>query len=93
MFVAFFVSRVARSLIKRPLTHRLDDDPLGRAHRFIAVTAVGWCVSGILAAVASLAGEGLEWLYVAPFFLLMGALNFYVLNVRSAGLSAPRTRP
>ena len=80
VFVAFFVSRVARSLIKRPLRHRRDDDPLRRAHRFIAVTAVGWCASGILAAVASLAGEGLEWLYVAPLFLLMGALNLYVLR-------------
>ena len=80
VFVVFFVSRVARSLIKRPLTSRHDDDPIRRAHRFIAVTAVGWCAAGILAAVASLAGEGLEWLYVAPFFLVMGALNFYVLR-------------
>lgn len=80
VFVAFFGSRVARSLIKRPLTRRRDDDPLRRAQRFIAVTAVGWCASGILAAGASLAGEGLEWLYVAPFFLLMGALNVYVLR-------------
>ncbi len=81
--VVFLASRVARSLIKRPLIPRLDDDPLRRAHRFIAVTAAGWCASGILAAVASLAGEGLEWLYVAPFFLLMGALNFYVLLRRA----------
>ena len=83
VFVAFFVSRVARSLIKRPLTRPVDDDPVRRAQRFIAVTAVGWGASGILAAVASLAGEGVEWLYVAPFFLLMGALNFYVLLRRA----------
>ena len=78
-FVAFFGSRVARSLIKRPLTRPVDDDPIRRANRFIAVTAVGWCASGILAATAALAGEGQEWLYVAPFFLVMGALNLYVL--------------
>jgi hypothetical protein len=88
-FVAFFVSRVARSLIKRPLTNPVEDDPVRRANRFIAVTAVGWCVSGILALVAALVGEGQEWLYVAPFFLVMGALNIYVL----ARFSAPRTGP
>ena len=78
-FVAFFGSRVARSLVKRPLTRPVYDDPIRRANRFIAVTAVGWCASGILAAIAALAGEGQEWLYVAPFFLVMGALNLYVL--------------
>ena len=78
-FVVFFGSRVARSLIKRPLTNPVHDDPVRRANRFIAVTAVGWCASGILAAAAALAGEGQEWLYVAPFFLVMGALNLYVL--------------
>jgi hypothetical protein len=78
-FVTFFVSRVARSLIKRPLTNPVEDDPGRRANRFIAVTAAGWCVSGILAAVAALVGEGQEWLYVAPFFLVMGGLNLYVL--------------
>jgi hypothetical protein len=85
VFVVFFVSRVARSLIKRPLTRARNDDPVRRAQRFIAVTVVGWCLSGILAAIASFAGEGLEWLYVAPFFLVMAALNFYVL-VRSTPL-------
>jgi hypothetical protein len=29
--------------------------------------------------VAAWAGEGLEWLFVAPVFLVMGALNVYVL--------------
>lgn len=85
-FVAFFVSRVARSLIKRPLTITVDDDPVRRANRFIAVTAMGWCASGILAAVAALVGEGQEWLYVAPFFLVMGALNLYVLLSRGRAL-------
>ena len=78
-FVAFFGSRVARSLIKRPLTKPVNDDPIRRANLFLAVTALGWCASGILAAVAALVGEGQEWLYVAPFFLVMGALNLYVL--------------
>jgi hypothetical protein len=78
-FVAFFVSRVVRSLIKRPLTRPADGDPVRRANQFLAVTALGWGVSGILAAVAALVGEGQEWLYVAPFFLVMGALNLYVL--------------
>jgi hypothetical protein len=79
-FVAFFASRVARSLIKRPLTKPVDDDPIRRANRFIAVTALGWGASGILAGTAALVGEGQEWLYVAPFFLVMGALNLYVLR-------------
>jgi hypothetical protein len=78
-FVAFFGSRVARSLVKRPLSTPVADDPIRRANLFLAVTAVGWCGSGILAAIAALAGEGQEWLYVAPFFLVMGALNLYVL--------------
>jgi uncharacterized membrane protein len=88
-FVAFFVSRVVRSLIKRPLTDPVDDDPVRRANRFIAVTAVGWCVSGIFAVIAALAGEGQEWLYVAPLFFVMAALNFYFL----ARFSGSRTRP
>jgi hypothetical protein len=78
-FVTFFVSRVARSLIKRPLTTLVHDDPARRLRRFVAVTAGGWCVSGTLAAIAALVGEGQEWLYVAPFFLVMGGLNVYVL--------------
>jgi hypothetical protein len=79
-FAAFFGSRVVRSVIKRPLTHSIDDDPARRMHRFLLVTATGWIASGSLAAIAALAGEGQEWLYVAPFFLLMGALNFYVMR-------------
>ena len=53
------------------------------------MTAVGWLASGILAAVAALSGEGQEWLYVAPFFLVMGALNLYVmLNREGIGIAA-----
>jgi hypothetical protein len=78
-FVAFFTSRVARSVIKRPLVVPAHDDRVGRAHRFLAVTAAGWMASGVLAAIAALAGEGLEWVYVAPCFLLMGALNLWLL--------------
>lgn len=78
-FVAFFTSRVWRSVIKRPLVVPADDNRVRRAHRFLAVTAAGWMASGILAAIAALAGEGLEWMYVAPCFLLMGALNLWLL--------------
>jgi hypothetical protein len=56
----------------------VEDDPIRRANRFILVTAIGWLSSGALALVAAAAGEGQEWLYVAPFFLLMGALNLYI---------------
>jgi hypothetical protein len=76
-FVAFFVSRVVRSVIKRPLVPPADDDPVLRANRFILVSAAGYIGAGILACVAALAGEGQEWLYVAPFFLAMGAINLY----------------
>ena len=82
-FVAFFVSRVWRSIIKRPAATPVDDDPIRRANRFILVTAMGWLGSGVLAAAAALTGEGQEWLYVAPFFLAMGALNLYVLRARA----------
>jgi hypothetical protein len=78
-FVVFFVSRVGRSLIKRPLSKPVADDPIRRANRFIGVTAAGWLGSGVLAGAAAMAGEGQEWLYVAPWFLVMGALNLYVL--------------
>jgi hypothetical protein len=77
-FVVFFASRVVRSVIKRPLVVAVDDNPTRRAHQFLVVTAAGWIGSGVLAAVAALAGEGQEWLYVAPFFLAMGAINVYV---------------
>jgi Trk-type K+ transport system membrane component len=78
-FVAFFISRVVRSVLKRPLTVPAHDDPVRRMHRFLLVTAAGWIASGSLATIAVLAGEGQEWLYVAPFFLVMGGLNLYVM--------------
>jgi hypothetical protein len=78
-FAAFFVSRVYRSVLKRPLSVPVNDDPVRRMHRFLLVTALGWIASGSLAAVAALSGEGQEWLYVAPFFLVMGGLNLYVM--------------
>ena len=78
-FVAFFTSRVWRSVIKRPLVVPADDDRVRRAHQFLAVTAAGWMASGVLAGIAALSGEGLEWMYVAPCFLLMGALNLWLL--------------
>jgi hypothetical protein len=78
-FVVFFASRVARSLIKRPLNGvqgrlRADD-----ARRFLLVTTAGWLGSAALAAGAALAGEGQEWLYVAPCFLIFGLLNLWLL--------------
>jgi hypothetical protein len=42
------------------------------------VTAAGWLGSGALAVVAAMAGEGVEWLFVAPFFLAIGAVNLYI---------------
>ena len=81
-FVAFFASRVWRSVIKRPLVLPQRDDPVHRAHRFIVVTAGGYLVTGILAAIAAVVGEGQEWLYVAPFFLLMGAFQLALLSGR-----------
>jgi len=96
-FVAFFASRVWRSVIKRPLggarpltavgrafqARHAGDNPARRAHQFIAVTAAGYLGAGILAAVAAVVGEGQEWLYVAPFFLVMGALQLALLSDRS----------
>ena len=82
-FVAFFASRVARSIIKRPLFSIADSSSEAvatRLQRFLVVTAAGWLASGTLAAIAALAGEGQEWMYVAPCFLLMGALQVYVLR-------------
>jgi hypothetical protein len=76
--VVFFSSRVARSEIKRQRSRRRTDDAAGRADQFIIITAAGWFAAGVLAIVAVVAGEGQEWLFVAPFFLLMGALNLYV---------------
>jgi hypothetical protein len=77
-FVAFFVSRVWRSVIKRPLTGRPGENRVRRTHRFILVTAGGYAGAGGLACLAAFAGEGQEWLYVAPFFLVMGAANLYI---------------
>jgi hypothetical protein len=80
-FVIFFVSRVWRSVIKRPLTPT-HDDALVRANRFIRVTAGGYLGAGICACVAAAAGEGQEWLYVAPCFLIMGAVQLALLSSR-----------
>jgi hypothetical protein len=77
-FVMFFTSRVWRSEIKRRMVRRRTDDAVGRTNQFIFVTAAGWLGAGGLAIVAVVAGEGQEWMFVAPFFLVMGALNLYV---------------
>jgi hypothetical protein len=70
-FVVFFVSRVWRSVIKRPLFAAVDADP------------AGYLGAGACAAIAAVVGEGQEWLYVAPFFLFMGALQLALLSGRS----------
>ena len=80
-FVIFFVSRVWRSVIKRPLTAPRDG-PLVRANRFIQVTAGGYLGAGVCACIAAVVGEGQEWLYVAPCFLIMGALQLTLLSNR-----------
>jgi hypothetical protein len=77
----------ARSIIKRPLFAAPESDPSAvarRLHRFLMVTAAGWLISGVLAAMAALTGEGQEWMYVAPCFLLMGALQLYVIGKSEA---------
>ena len=79
-FVVFFSSRVWRSVIKRPLFPSPNDDAVRRATRFVAVTAAGYLGSGACAAIAAVVGEGQEWLYVAPFFLVMGALQLALLT-------------
>ena len=79
-FVVFFASRVWRSVIKRPLILQRGDDPVRRAHQFVVVTACGYLGAGVLAAIAAVVGEGQEWLYVAPFFLAMGALQLALLT-------------
>jgi sterol desaturase/sphingolipid hydroxylase (fatty acid hydroxylase superfamily) len=81
-FVAFFVSRVWRSVIKRPLSRPRHNDPVRRANRFIVVTAVGYLAAGLFAGVAAVVGEGQEWLYVAPCFLIMGTLQLALLSSR-----------
>jgi len=82
-FVAFFVSRVWRSLIKQPLFTAAASDPVRRANRFVVVTALGYLAAGGCAAIAAVVGEGQEWLYVAPFFLVMGALQLALLSART----------
>ena len=79
-FVAFFASRVWRSVIKHPLVVPVDHDPVRRANFFVIVTAGGYLSAGVLAAVAAIVGEGQEWLYVAPFFLIMGAFQLALLT-------------
>ena len=59
-----------------------DDDPVQRANRFIVVTAGGYLGAGVCAAIAAVVGEGQEWLYVAPCFLIMGALQLALLSGR-----------
>jgi hypothetical protein len=81
-FVTFFVSRVWRSVIKRPLTPPVADDRVRRADRFIIVTAGGYLGAGVFACVAAVVGEGQEWLYVAPCFLIMGAVQLALLSSR-----------
>ena len=80
-FVVFFASRAARSIIKRPLwsVPGSGDDARARLRRFLVVTAAGWQCSGVLAGIAAFTGEGQEWMYVAPCFLLMGTLQMYIL--------------
>jgi hypothetical protein len=77
-FVIFFASRVWRSVIKRPLTVSRAG-AMERANRFIQVTAGGYLGAGVFACIAAVAGEGQEWLYVAPCFLIMGALQLALL--------------
>jgi hypothetical protein len=89
-FVVFFTSRVARAIVKRPLTPRADRDPVAHANQFLIVTAAGWFGAGALAAAAALTGEGGEWLYVVPFFLLMGALQIFVLRWTASASSHER---
>ncbi|HKB10270.1 MAG TPA: hypothetical protein VKD69_06440 [Vicinamibacterales bacterium] len=79
-FVVFFVSRVWRSVIKRPLFGPPDADGVRRANRFVAVTAAGYLGAGACAAIAAVVGEGQEWLYVAPFFLVLGACQLALLS-------------
>jgi hypothetical protein len=81
-FVAFFASRVWRSVIKRPLIAPAAGDPVRRANRFVLVTAGGYLGAGLLAGIAAMTGEGQEWLYVAPCFLIMGALQLALISRR-----------
>jgi len=88
-FVVFFSSRVARSIIKKPLASTIPADPVQHANRFLGVTAAGWIGAGALAAAAAFAGEGGEWLYVAPFFFVMGALQIWIMLWAGRAVAAP----
>jgi hypothetical protein len=44
------------------------------------VTAAGYLSAGVCACIAAVVGEGQEWLYVAPCFLIMGALQLALLR-------------
>jgi len=79
-FVVFFASRVWRAIVKRPLVVPRHDDPVKRARLFVTITAGGYLGAGVLAAAAAIFGEGQEWLYVAPFFLIMGAFQLALLT-------------
>jgi hypothetical protein len=81
-FVAFFVSRVWRSVVKRPLVVPRYDDPVKRTRLFVTITAGGYLGAGAFAAAAAIFGEGQEWLYVAPFFLIMGAFQLALLAAK-----------
>lgn len=81
-FVVFFSSRVARSVVKHPLSGVRETNATRHATRFVLVTAAGWLGSGALAAMAALMGEGQEWWYVAPCFVLFGVLNLLLLSGR-----------
>jgi len=78
-FAVFFYSRIARSVIRRPLLGPANENHAKRVTWFLGVTAAGWLGTGVLAAIAALAGEGAEWWLVAPCFLIVGALQLYVL--------------
>ena len=81
-FAVLLYSRVWRALIIRPFSRLPGDDPVRRANRFIGVTAGGWLASGVLASAATLMGEGAEWMFVAPLFLVIGVLNLWIVLAR-----------
>jgi hypothetical protein len=82
-FVIFFASRVWRSVIKHPLGRAGERDRAGDARRFMLVTAGGWLLSAAFATGATLAGEGQEWMYVAPCFAIFGLLNLWLALSRA----------
>ncbi len=72
-------SRIARSVIRRPVFGPASETPARRAIVFLWVSAAGWLGTGVLAAIAALVGEGAEWWLVAPCFLIVGAVQVYVI--------------